>query len=550
MKASHLIFVFFLAVWQLTYANTTIVINTNDTGAGSLRDAITNSNNKDTIRFDPSILALGNDTIHLTSTINLTKNLVIIGLYNSSAALYISGEGNTQIFNADLSSVSSPFQKDLTLDSLRFINASYSYGGAIKFKGKHLNVSNSIFSNNYSVNGGAIASTESYGIVTINNSTFNLNSASNGLGGSVYSGGEVIIINSTFTANEAKKGGAVFSTKKLSIENATFIDNTASEEGGAVNLSSNTSTVYHPFSVSNSTFENNSANFGGAIYSYFYNTEVDLIIEQSTFDNNHSVWTGGAIAASSYWYKSSININNSQIINNTSDDSGAGIHCQTVYKNASIIADSCLIDNNVANGIGGGISILTSTDMSSPADTAMLYLTNSTVTNNSASQGGGISCRGTGGASGSSVIEIDNSIVANNIATIDGGGIYNFASASNELGSYPSLAMTNILYSTVNDNQAGDNGGGIYSNSYSASSSGASESIIRVNQSTFVNNTATNNGGAIGNYSRNNGFLAFNEGVSVEINNATIYNNDATNGGAVSSKFSSYWSTSDPGSVV
>jgi len=550
MKALLIVLVFFFFSSQLTYANTTIVVNTNDVGVGSLRDAIANSNNKDTIRFDPNILALGNDTINLASTINLNKNLVIIGLYNSSAALYISGEGSSQIFNADLSSVSNPTPKDLTLDSLRFINGNYSYGGAIKFKGFHLNVSNSIFSNNTSTNGGAIASSESYGVVRINNCSFSLNSAINGLGGSLYSGGEVIVIDSDFSNSEAKKGGAIFSARKMSIENCTFNDNTATEEGGAVSLSSNTSTYYSPFLVTNSTFDNNSADFGGAIYTYFYNTEVDLIIDQSTFDNNHSVWSGGAILASSYWYKSSIDINNSQITNNTSDNAGAGIHCQTVYKNATIIADSCLVDSNVADGIGGGISILTSTDVSTPADTAYLHITNSTITNNSASKGGGLSCQGTGGASGSSVLEVDNSVISGNTATIDGGGIYNFASANNDLGSYPSIAITRINYSTINNNQAGENGGGIYSNSYSAASSASSESLIFVNQSTFVNNTAIDDGGAIGNYSRNNGFLSFNAGISVEVNNATIYNNNAANGGAISSKFSSYWSASDVGSMA
>ncbi|MGK0390877.1 MAG: putative outer membrane repeat protein [Maribacter sp.] len=532
---------------QFMSANTIIVANTDDTGAGSLRDVISISNNQDTIQFDPNILSSGNDTIKLASTIDIDKNLVIIGLYNSSAALYISGDDSFQIFNADLSGVSNSTSRNLTLDSLRLIKGySSSGGGAIKFKGFHLNVSNCTFSNNTSTYGGAIYSSESYGAVIINSCVFMLNSATN-FGGGIYSNREVILINSDFSNNEASSGGAIFSVRKMSIENSTFLSNTAIEYGGAVNLSSNTSTSYYPFLVTNSTFENNSANFGGAIYTYFYNTEVDLNISNSTFDNNHSVWSGGAVSASSRWYKSSVNINDSSIINNTSDDAAAGIYCKSISKKSSVLVNSCLVDNNVAVGIGGGISVATSTS----TDTAYLHVTNSDITNNSASRGGGLSCSGSGETSGLSLLMVENSIISNNIATIDGGGIYNFASASNELSSsYSSKATTIINYSTINNNQSYENGGGLFSNSYSAASNAASKSLISVNQSTFVNNTAIDDGGAIGNYSRNNGYLSFNEGVSVDVNNSTIYNNDATNGGAVFSKFSSYSGGSDPGSMA
>lgn len=544
-----LVFLFFSV--QFTRANVIVVSNTNDAGAGSLRAAITGANNYDTIRFDPNMISLGNDTIKLASAINITRNLVIIGVYNSSAALYISGENSFQVFNADLSSVNNPTPKDLTLDSLRFIqgNASTS-GGAVKFKGFHLNVRNSIFRNNTATFGGAIASSESYGIVTVNNCTFHLNTAPTSLGGAIYSGGQVILFNADFSDNNALKGGAVYSERKMTIDNSEFTNNTATEAGGAVNLSSNTSTAYYPFAVTNSTFENNSANYGGAIYTYFYNTKVDLIIDNTTFDTNHSVLAGGAVYAASTWYTSSVDINDSRILNSTSDDAGAGIYCKTVYEKATVLLDSCLVANNVAVGIGGGISVSTATQTSSPADTAYMHVANSTIVNNAASKGGGLSCLGTGGAHGASFLVVDNSIVSNNVATIDGGGIYNFSSADNDLGAYSATAHTSVNFSTIDNNQAGANGGGLYSYSYSASSNGPSKSLVYVNQSTFFNNTATNVGGAIGNYSRNNGFLHFNSGVSVEVKNATIYNNNATNGGAVSSKFSSYWSTSDPGSMA
>jgi|GEM_PF-5612573 len=533
-----------------TGANTIVVANTNDAGTGSLRDAISSSNNRDTIRFDPNILSLGSDTIKLVSTININKNLVIIGVYHNTAALYISGDNSFQIFNADLSNVNNPTPKELTIDSLRFIKGSSAAGGgAIEFRGRDLTVRNCTFSNNTSTFGGAILSLLSYGDVTVNACVFTLNSATS-FGGGIHSEGGVILIDSDFSDNDALRGGAVFSTRRMSIDNSRFLGNTAIENGGAVNLSSNTSTAYYPIGVTNSTFENNAAEFGGAIYAYFYNTEVDLNIDNSTFNNNHAVWSGGAISASSTWYKSSINLNNSSITNNTSAAAAAGIQCTTVNEKATVVVNNCLVDNNVATGIGGGISVTTATGVSVAADTAYLKVTNSEITNNAASIGGGLSCRGTGGASGSSYLLVEHSLIANNIATLDGGGIYNLASASNDLGFYPANAKTIINYSTVNNNQSGENGGGLFSNSFSAASNATSKSLIFVNQSTFTNNTAVDDGGAIGNYSRNNGFLSFKSGIAVAVVNSTIYNNSATNGGAISSKFSSYSSASDPGAMA
>jgi hypothetical protein len=59
------------------YTNTITVINTNDSGPGSLRQALADANNGDTINFDP---ALNGQTILLTSVeLAIAKNVTISG---------------------------------------------------------------------------------------------------------------------------------------------------------------------------------------------------------------------------------------------------------------------------------------------------------------------------------------------------------------------------------------------------------------------------------------------------------------------------------------
>ncbi|MBD0269577.1 MAG: calcium-binding protein, partial [Cyanobacteria bacterium Co-bin8] len=73
-----------------------LVTNTNDSGAGSLRDAIANAGPGDTIRFDAS---LANRTITLTSGeifVNPGKNLTIDG--GGAPNLIISGNNTSRIF--------------------------------------------------------------------------------------------------------------------------------------------------------------------------------------------------------------------------------------------------------------------------------------------------------------------------------------------------------------------------------------------------------------------------------------------------------------------
>ena len=65
------------AIAIAAYAATITVINTNDSGPGSLRQALADTNDEDTINFDP---ALNGQTINLTSAeLAMDKNISISG---------------------------------------------------------------------------------------------------------------------------------------------------------------------------------------------------------------------------------------------------------------------------------------------------------------------------------------------------------------------------------------------------------------------------------------------------------------------------------------
>lgn len=167
------------------------------------------------------------------------------------------------------------------------------------------------------------------------------------------------------SGDENSKGGAIYSqySGSITLTNCSFYNNFASY-GGAIYMSKGSICIY------NSTFEDNSAIYGGAI---FVNENL-LEIYNSTFKNNVALMSGGAITSS---YRSTLIINNdSSFYKNKASFEGGAIY--SIYASSSIFKSS--FENNSA-AAGGALFIDNSTSVN---------ISGNEFKNNSASMAGAI----------------------------------------------------------------------------------------------------------------------------------------------------------------
>ena len=533
--------------------NVEILKDSNDNTLHDLQLNIDHASDGSTVVLDRDYeYDMMNDEETKSYGVIIDKNITIDGQNHK-----IDGKGESAIFYVYPN-------LHVTFKDIVFINSVSSYygGGAISSSNKVIgNVINCTFikNTNTPTNTGGGAISIQYGWNIINSTFINNTDSSNYGGGAIYAisgvfniensefinssgrwGGAIFlygattqIINSTFEKNSGSSGGAVYtwSSRMTIISKSTFVNNTASDKGGAIYARSASTTQ-----IFNSTFENNDALYGGVIYS----TQSKEYIVNSTFKNNKGIYHGGVIYGTS---GSIIKSTNSKFINNSADYYGGtiyvsqsnitSIHSQfintssnywggVIYASESNITsiDSQFI-NNSAKDKGGAIYAVESTNITS---------IDSKFINNSDSSGGGAIYTSKGN------IKINNSTFVNN----------KDSSSNNGCGG-AAIHSTNCTLDIVNskfiNNSAGYCGGAIYayeSNLTSADSMFINNSAklggaiashlgrIQINNSTFKNNNASNNGGAIWGYNSINNDLG-------SIANSTFINNFALNdGGAIS----------------
>jgi hypothetical protein len=274
-----------------------VVTNTNNSGVGSLRQAILDANadpGAETITF-AGVFSDGNtnnDTLTLTSgELGLTSNLTING--SGGDPVTISGNNASRVFNIGAGA-------NVTLSALTITNgnAGSGFGGGIYNNGT-LTVSNSTLSSNTANGGGSIWNEGS--TLTVNNSTLSGNRATNNGGGIVINGGTVSLSNSTLSSNTAGDfGGGIDNNGNLTVSNSTFSGNTATTRGGAL-------WTFNTLALSNSTFSGNTAADGGGLYranSSTINTlQNNLFADSSLFsvtpDATNRVGTAAALGLDS-----------------------------------------------------------------------------------------------------------------------------------------------------------------------------------------------------------------------------------------------------------
>jgi predicted outer membrane repeat protein len=548
------------------------VLNNNDNGPDSLRDALSRATNGDLITFDPG---LAGATITLTSgELTVAANVVIEGL--GADQLTVSGNDASRVFNVAPGEI-------VSLSGLTIAHGkTAAAGGGIWNRGR-LTLSDCAFQDNAAGTGGALDNNASSGggTATILHCTFTGNSAANSLlnadGGAITNeaNGILFLSGCTFSGNTADLGGAVATLfrSQLTITDSAFMDNTASARGGAVDVEMAQSlvTIRHSAFTGNATSLAGLGTGGGAIASignldvddatFTANTAGDsgfggavrndgsATITNSTFANNHAVSGGaldntGSLALSSDTFQDNSAASEGGGLYNAQFTARADVHTSTFTGNTALTGgavaaevltqvnlDGCTVSANTAN-FGGGIyndeatvhvSASTFTGNATPATgaggaVAMIFGATTTVegctfTGNSAGGGGAVLNEGTD----TSQFLISDSTFTGNTATSDGGAIFSGLWAG--VGSGPFGTVT-VHRSTFTNNSA-PVGGAIFN----------SVATLTVTDSTLDHNQAiTKGGGAI----LNQGVDASHPGT-LTVTTSTLFGNSAElEGGAIS----------------
>lgn len=458
---------------------TIIVTNLNDSGAGSLRDAVDQANmdpEVDTIKFAKT----AQGTLILASQITITEGVNIVG--PGVSKLSISGNNATRAFTIDDGSTDFI---PVAISGLRFINGNSAEGGAIQSsENLTLNKTDFLF-NTATGDGGAVASTA--GSVVIQSSNFTNNSANRGGAISVITdGGTAQIIGSTISGNKAATAGGIYlygdSTDggAFTINKTTIANNVATNSGGGILSDTDVGSL----TIIASKITGNSGSSGGGLYF----DDGKLYVQKSTFSYNSATSRGGAMALSSIV---SASISGSTISFNKASGNGGGLYLQSLSEAATISSSKIL--SNISGASGGGV-------FSEGHD---LSITGSTLSGNSAANDGG----GVRAEDGGSLL-LSKTKVLNNTAGDGGAGVSTSGTAGNAvaLDVVASLFQGNRSDSGAGIDTSGDGAISVekskfYKNSTSGSDGGAmylrTNTTAEIVASIFSGNTAFDDAGAL-----------------------------------------------------
>jgi predicted outer membrane repeat protein len=566
------------------------VTSLGDSGKGTLRDAILQVDKNAAKTYEIDITVVG--TILLESSLpDLASPISLVGL----------GTGQTLIQRDTLAV---PFRL-LTVDAsqtaaLSGLTMAQGYagsgvGGAIDNLGI-LTLTNCALSGNTASAGGAVAN-EAVATLTVSGSSFAGNSASNtGSGGAIWNNGTQLTVqaNSTFTCNTAAGfGGAIFNATTATVSQTTFTTNSAGNGGALENVSGASLTVnpgtslmgnsagtggairsLGTLAVSGATFTNNTAVDGGAIITFGGAT-----VSGGSFSGNKSTGTGTFDGGGAIWNDGTLTVQGSSLSGNTAAYGGGAIEdfATATLTQATFTTNSAQFGGAIISWLSTSLTVNFGTSFT--GNTAgnsggaiytigTLAASGATFTNNMAVFGGAIingggatvsGCTfidnhtapgGSGGAiyfSGGTLAVQNYSSFSGNTAGLDGGAIFNLATANVVQSTFATNsaqyggAITNdgtltVQGSSLSGNTASGSGGAIFN--FTAASVTQSSFATNVAQSggaimnyyasasftldadTLTGNTASGSGGAVWNYGT----------LTVQVN-STFSGNSAGNGG-------------------
>lgn len=253
-----------------TQAATITVTNTNDNGVGSLRQAIVDAHNGDTIDFGVA------GTISLsTGELLVDKSITISG--PGAARLAVDGNLASRVFHVS-SGVTAAIARLTITNGTGWADDLSNTGGGVYNDHATLTLDSCTVSGSYAGYGGGGVHNSS-GTLTVTNTTLSGNWAaapgSVGSGGAIFNDGDatLTVINSTFSGNRSYYlGGAVYNDggATLTVNNSTFSDNYDFDGDAIFNMGSMTigSTIL------NGSY-GNLYNFYGTVTSLGYNLSSD-----------------------------------------------------------------------------------------------------------------------------------------------------------------------------------------------------------------------------------------------------------------------------------
>ena len=396
-----------------------------------------------------------------------------VGLDSSLSTGYFSGQGGAIFNNGTIG--------DWTNGSAYGLGGADNYiasqGGAIWNNGKFGKITNVLIKDYYAKTGGAI-----WNIGTmkgLEKVSFINNHATESAGGAIMvhrdSSAFGSVSESLFQDNSAHTwGGAIASHGYLSsIIGSSFINNTAGNGGAIYSSNPNVGTLKDLTFIGNKAVGNNEARLAGAGGAIAVEMSPNFTLEgQNKFINNSAQTRGGAILLSAGTFS---DLGESYFEGNTSGSTGGAIH---VYGSIEKANNSTFINNK--------------TEGKEPADHSLTY-----------SGGGAIFTSG-------EIKDISNSTFVGNEVT----GMTNDTFNSGNGGAIFSFKdIKNISNSEFNGNKAVNKGGAIWT----------AQRINKIENSTFANNHAGKNGGAL--FAEN--------GIGEIVNSSFVGNSANGKGGAI-----------------
>ena len=464
-----------------------VVTNTNDSGPGSLREAITeaDANPGNTIIF---AIPGGPATIDLASALpDLTGTIAIQGPGAANVTVERSSVSGTPQF--DIFTVDGGATADISGLTIAHGDTSF-LGGGIVNNGT-LSIESSTLSNNSTVYfGGGIYNV---GTLTVTGSTLSGNSAS--YGGGIDNNGTLTVADSTISGNSATYGGGIWTNDgSLTVTGTTLSGNSAAVHGGGIVDRLGTLTV------TDCTVDGNSATtgLGGGILNY----GGAITVTSSTFSGNSAV-SGGGI---DNYVDSTLTVTDTALSDNSASQLGGGIDnvgTLTINGNSSLSGNTAIQGGCIFNEGGGTLTV---------AD--------STLSGNSATNGGGIINVG-------SLTVTGDALSAN--TAYDGAGIFNIGALS-------------VSHSAFSGNAASHQGGGLFN---------VDTSPVTITDSTFSGNSAAIGGGidSTGPLAVSNSTISWNSatqsGGAITVTSSTFSSNSAAIGGGIDNYVSSTLTVSD-----